>query len=858
MVGIPVTIDYDEAWDGLTKNLVCRCSPWNCDSGETRTILNVEETAVVAHEVMKADMSLYLGVEGFREDGRLVIPTVWARCGTIQYGANADGDPSADPSLPVWNQLQAQIEQINRDGITQEKMDELHACAESAAQSAADAARSATDAARSEVSATASARLAASSANGAEAAVIQAKTSEENAKTSAFSAANLANGALQAQRAAEAAAQRAEAAAGSSQNPADLSAVLEAVPGNNLLDTAALVTSFVDSAGTTVTGTFSNYIPVKQGLRYVTNGAPSTFYWFDSDKNHLSTKTYTSSPKILEPEQDGFLLFKLPADYSGTLVLEGTDIDAYRPAHQRLKQALHPKPWAGKRCLVVADSNGEYVRPGFAELVTRDLEMVLHNISAGGQVITGGMAKLDTVGGEFDLVLVMLGTNDQGYNNTLGTIADTTGSYYANLKLMIAKLKTKFPKSVVMMLTMLKRTAVGTEAGNDADGFWVNAQGLTTREYRDAVIEVCSLYSVPCIDLYDTIDLRTEADRQLWALAVGDGTHPNALAHAVKIAPVVKAGILAHTPYVFPEWSEDEEPDVPVEPEEPEPVVTYTITNNLTNITTSNSAASINSGTAYTARLTAAEGYAIDTVTVTMGGVDVTADSYADGIVSIAAVTGNVVITAAAVVAEEPDDGSPRLIHAYGTGVFDTALEDTVGNYDLTFWNEGHGIDGTAAMALQPGQSFTVRSKVTRKTNLYRTQHHVHSGRNMAFEGVVGAEDRTGRFKLGLENSPNTGYQPNAYVTFVYLTANSADALSEKIVGTNPVTLDDTVEIAMTWDADTSTVRVYQDGEMIGEQVTTVPLKFSGFRIQANYQTDESAGSCPAEYVEIYRGVADI
>ena len=26
MVGIPVTIQYDGAWEGLTKNLVCRCS----------------------------------------------------------------------------------------------------------------------------------------------------------------------------------------------------------------------------------------------------------------------------------------------------------------------------------------------------------------------------------------------------------------------------------------------------------------------------------------------------------------------------------------------------------------------------------------------------------------------------------------------------------------------------------------------------------------------------------------------------------------------------------------------------------------------------------------------------------------
>ena len=52
MVGIPVTIQYDETWEGLTKNLVCRCGLKDSDGGETRTILNVDKTAVVAHEVM--------------------------------------------------------------------------------------------------------------------------------------------------------------------------------------------------------------------------------------------------------------------------------------------------------------------------------------------------------------------------------------------------------------------------------------------------------------------------------------------------------------------------------------------------------------------------------------------------------------------------------------------------------------------------------------------------------------------------------------------------------------------------------------------------------------------------------------
>ena len=117
MVGIPVTIEYDEAWEGLTKNLVCRCCR-GADRTEHRTILNVGNTAVVAHEVMQAGTILYLGVEGYSTDGKLVIPTTWAMCGTIEKGANTGEDLSADPTLPVWGQLQTEIEQIRQDAVT--------------------------------------------------------------------------------------------------------------------------------------------------------------------------------------------------------------------------------------------------------------------------------------------------------------------------------------------------------------------------------------------------------------------------------------------------------------------------------------------------------------------------------------------------------------------------------------------------------------------------------------------------------------------------------------------------------------------------------------------------------------------
>lgn len=249
MVGIPVTIEYDEAWNGLTKNLMCRCSPWGTNNGEIRTLLNVGDTSTVAHEVMQPDMYLYLGVEGFSNDGTLVIPTTWARCGKIEYGANTCEDPSTDPELPIWNQLQTEVEQIKRDGYTQEQIDEIQAYVRSASQAA-------TSAEKSKNNATAASNLAISNANLAEIYMKQAQTSAENASTSAGSAANLANGALQAQRAAEAAAQRAEYAADSRENVTEhrLKGHTMGVIGDSLSDRSRQVTQWFDWIATRAGG----------------------------------------------------------------------------------------------------------------------------------------------------------------------------------------------------------------------------------------------------------------------------------------------------------------------------------------------------------------------------------------------------------------------------------------------------------------------------------------------------------------------------------------------------------------------------------------------------------------------------
>jgi hypothetical protein len=101
--------------------------------------------------------------------------------------------------------------------------------------------------------------------------------------------------------------------------------------------------------------------------------------------------------------------------------------------------------------------------------------------------------------------------------------------------------------------------------------------------------------------------------------------------------------------------------------------VTYTVTNTLSNVITNNTAASVTANAAYTATLAAADGYEISSVTVLMGGVDVTATAYANGVISIAAVTGKIIITATAV-AESGDDTGDNI---------DIPAENLLGYYDM-------------------------------------------------------------------------------------------------------------------------------------------------------------------------------
>lgn len=79
-------------------------------------------------------------------------------------------------------------------------------------------------------------------------------------------------------------------------------------------------------------------------------------------------------------------------------------------------------------------------------------------------------------------------------------------------------------------------------------------------------------------------------------------------------------------------------------------VTSYTVKNTMTNAKTNNTINIVTEGSAYSATITANEGYTLSSVTVTMGGTDITATAWnsSTGMITIQSVTGNIVITAIA------------------------------------------------------------------------------------------------------------------------------------------------------------------------------------------------------------------
>lgn len=94
----------------------------------------------------------------------------------------------------------------------------------------------------------------------------------------------------------------------------------------------------------------------------------------------------------------------------------------------------------------------------------------------------------------------------------------------------------------------------------------------------------------------------------------------------------------------------------------------------LSHVSSSNSQSTVEVGDSYTTTLTASTNYTLNSVSVTMGGVDITSTSYSSGTVSIPSVNGNIVITATAVLAAQ----SITATYTQSGTVYDTDTLDSL------------------------------------------------------------------------------------------------------------------------------------------------------------------------------------
>lgn len=117
-VGLPIEFAFDEQWDGLGKVIVFV-------GGAVIKTVPFADDMVVPWEVLLAPGAwLSVGVYGANEDGSVAIPTIFANVLPISVGADPEGDPTTEPTLPIWADVINRIEDVY---VELSKYDTTHA-----------------------------------------------------------------------------------------------------------------------------------------------------------------------------------------------------------------------------------------------------------------------------------------------------------------------------------------------------------------------------------------------------------------------------------------------------------------------------------------------------------------------------------------------------------------------------------------------------------------------------------------------------------------------------------------------------------------------------------------------------------
>ena len=170
------------------------------------------------------------------------------------------------------------------------------------------------------------------------------------------------------------------------------------------------------------------------------------------------------------------------------------------------------KPYFGKILCTYGDSIT--AQQTWQDYVQRELGFSkYYNHGVGGRRLMAMATDecLAEITEDFDVILVMGGTNDWAQDRTIGTENDIntddqtfTGTFYGGLNALIKKLTTKYPTKRIVFMTQTPVKHSNGEAffnkNGSADGL-KNSNGNTTRDFARATLNACGNNHVPCIDL---------------------------------------------------------------------------------------------------------------------------------------------------------------------------------------------------------------------------------------------------------------------------------------------------------------------------------------------------------------------
>lgn len=110
MQGAQVEVTYSGVWSSLNRTAVFA-------GAAAKDVINPGDLITIPAELTeKSGHQLRIGFYGVDGSGKVVIPTVWATLGIVQAGADPSGDTSTDPALPVWAQIQKEVDELRNTG----------------------------------------------------------------------------------------------------------------------------------------------------------------------------------------------------------------------------------------------------------------------------------------------------------------------------------------------------------------------------------------------------------------------------------------------------------------------------------------------------------------------------------------------------------------------------------------------------------------------------------------------------------------------------------------------------------------------------------------------------------------------